>query len=239
LDAVSRFKKATADFERNQYLHNEGVIADVEFEDFVFKRNQAELAIALIRETQMSQWQSQLNSYEVELMRIEADAGELEKDKKDLIVRSPVTGTVQNMAGIYSGSFIYPNQELASISPDTSLIIEVFVTPYDIGLLQKVMPVKFQVDAFNYSQWGLASGKILEVSNDVHMIDGKPLFKVQCSLDDNYLQLKNGYRGYLRKGMTLRARFLVAQRTLYQLLYDKVEDWIDPNAVNHDIPAVR
>ena len=29
----------------------------------------------------------------------------------------------------------------------------------------------------------------------------------------------------------MRARFIVTQRTLWQLLYDKIEDWLDPNAV--------
>jgi HlyD family secretion protein len=29
--------------------------------------------------------------------------------------------------------------------------------------------------------------------------------------------------------MTLQARFMVAERTLWQLLYDKVDDWMNPN----------
>jgi HlyD family secretion protein len=30
--------------------------------------------------------------------------------------------------------------------------------------------------------------------------------------------------------MTLRARFIVAERSLWQLLYDKVDDWMNPAA---------
>lgn len=124
---------------------------------------------------------------------------------------------------------VFANQDLAQISPDTSLIVESFVNPNDIGLLQKNMPVRFQVDAFNYNQWGLATGKVLEISNDVHIVNERPVFKVKCLLDKEYLQLKNGYKGYLKKGMTLQARFMVTERTLWQLLYDKVDDWINPN----------
>lgn len=29
--------------------------------------------------------------------------------------------------------------------------------------------------------------------------------------------------------MTFTARFTVAERSLYQLLYDKVDDWVNPN----------
>lgn len=238
-EAVSRYEKATLEFDRSKVLHSQSVIADADFEDFGFKLNQAELALTVMKQTQMSQWQSQLSSYTADLNRIESEAEQLKEDKRNLVIRSPISGTVQNLAGIYPGSLVYPNQELALISPDTSLIVEVFVSPHDVGLLKPGLPVKFQADAFSYSQWGLGSGKILEISNDVHVIDGKPVFKAQCSLSKNYLELKNGYKGYLRKGMTMRARFIVARRTLYQLLYDKIDDWLDPNTVNQTIAAER
>jgi len=41
--------------------------------------------------------------------------------------------------------------------------------------------------------------------------------------------LKNGYEGKLKKGVTLQARFVVTERSLWQLLYDKVDDWVNPN----------
>ena len=39
---------------------------------------------------------------------------------------------------------------------------------------------------------------------------------------------KNGYKGDISKGMTLTARFLIANRSLWQLLYDKVDNWLNP-----------
>lgn len=232
MESLSRYEKFKLEFNRNLILHQEKVIADAEFEDFRFKLDQADLALTLLKQTQLSQWQSQLSNHTAELLRIESDKEQLVMEKNNLIIRSPVTGAVQNLAGIYKGSLVHPNQELALISPDTSLIVEVLVAPNDIGLLRFQMPVKFQIDAFSYRHWGLASGRILEISNDVHVLDGKPVFKIKCSLTENYLELKNGYRGYLKKGMTMKARFIVTQRTLWQLLYDKVEDWLDPNAVS-------
>jgi len=35
-----------------------------------------------------------------------------------------------------------------------------------------------------------------------------------------------------KKGMTLQARFIVTKRSLWQLLYDKVDDWANPNIRN-------
>lgn len=60
------------------------------------------------------------------------------------------------------------------------------------------------------------------------MIDQKPVFKIRCKIKEEFLQLKNGVKGKIKKGMTVNARFLLAERTLYDLLYDNVNDWLNP-----------
>ncbi|GHT22645.1 hypothetical protein AGMMS4957_13110 [Bacteroidia bacterium] len=45
------------------------------------------------------------------------------------------------------------------------------------------------------------------------------------------LQLKNGYKGNLKKGMTLTGRFYLTDRSLWQLLFDKVDNWVNPKIV--------
>jgi multidrug resistance efflux pump len=229
LEAKTRYNKAKADYNRNYKLHRERVIADVEFEQYQFELARSKNDLKVLRENQLVQWQSELRTYERELLDLRAQLSQVQKEKENLVIRAPVTGTLQNLAGIYVGSHVFANQELGQISPDTNLIAEAFVKPNDIGLIQVNMPVRFQVDAFNYNQWGLATGKVIEISNDIHIIDNQPVFKVRCSLDQEYLQLKNGYKGYLKKGMTLQARFMVTERTLWQLLYDKMDDWLNPN----------
>ena len=228
-ESTTRFKKVQIDYNRNLKLHTEAVIADAEFENITFELDKATNDLELVHQNQMSQWQNELRILERELLDLEGQLAQLLREKENLTIKSPVSGSIQNIAGIYSGSMVFANQDLAQISPDTSLIVESFVNPNDIGLLQKNMPVRFQIDAFNYNQWGLGTGKVLEISNDVHIVNERPVFKVKCLLDKEYLQLKNGYKGYLKKGMTLQARFMVTERTLWQLLYDKVDDWINPN----------
>ncbi len=89
-----------------------------------------------------------------------------------------------------------------------------------------------QISAFNYNQWGLLTGKIIEISNDIQLVKEQPIFKVKCALDQDFLKLKNGYPAKFKKGMTLHARFMVTKRSLWQLLYDKVDDWVNPNIKN-------
>lgn len=98
----------------------------------------------------------------------------------------------------------------------------------DIGLIKKGQLVRVQVDAFNYNQWGTLTGKVLDIDNNVTQHNSDIFFKVRCLLEDNSLSLKNGYKAAVSKGMTLTARFIIARRSLYQLLFDKVDNWLNP-----------
>ncbi|MEJ5265646.1 MAG: HlyD family secretion protein, partial [Bacteroidales bacterium] len=40
--------------------------------------------------------------------------------------------------------------------------------------------------------------------------------------------LKNGIKGYLKKEMTVKARFIVTNRSLFQILYQKTDKWLNP-----------
>jgi HlyD family secretion protein len=119
-------------------------------------------------------------------------------------------------------------QKVCLVSPDTALVAEVMVLPKDIGWLSVGNKVHLQIDAFNYTDWGMVSGKILEISNDFQLTNQTPVFKVRCTLDKQVLTLNNGIKGILKKGMTLNARFFVAERSLMQLITDKANNWLNP-----------
>jgi HlyD family secretion protein len=77
---------------------------------------------------------------------------------------------------------------------------------------------------------GFATGKIPTIVNDVQMINNTPMFKVFCTLNQDFLQLKSGFKGQLKKGMLVNARFEITERTLFDLLYDKMDDWVNPSS---------
>jgi HlyD family secretion protein len=54
------------------------------------------------------------------------------------------------------------------------------------------------------------------------------MFKVKCTFKSPTLMLKNGVKGQLKKGMSLQARFILTRRSLFQLLFDRTDDWINP-----------
>jgi HlyD family secretion protein len=153
------------------------------------------------------------------------------ESKSRFVIIAPVSGTLLNIKQQETGSFVTAGTVLAQISPNTELLVECYVSPADIGLIKEQDTAKYQIDAYDYSQWGLASGKVIEIGKDIEFLEDQSVFKVRCSLDQKYLLLKNGFRGNLKKGMTLNANFKLSRRTLFELLYDKMNDWLNP-AIN-------
>jgi HlyD family secretion protein len=90
------------------------------------------------------------------------------------------------------------------------------------------MPVRLLIDAFNYSDWGFINGAVVEIPDDYAVINNRPVFRTVVKLEATELALQSGTRRQLKKGMTLRARFVVAERSLWQLLRDDINDWLNP-----------
>ncbi len=229
-DLQTRFEKTKVDYLRNEKLYNKGVVAKVEYEESAFEHQLAANNLKQYKKQQKNNWQSTVTDYKNSIRELEGGLTQLEQNQKELVITAPIDGVLKNVVGVEPGSLIVGGGAIAEISPDTGLIVECYLSPSDIGLVSENKPVNFQIDAFNYNQWGLATGKILEISKDIDVINEAPVFKVRCAIDQGHLQLKNGFEGHFNKGMTLSARFQLTERTLYDLLYDKVDDWLNPSS---------
>lgn len=220
--------KAKSDFEMNKTLYDQHVISKKEFMDRKYDFERAQSAYNGIVEQQLANWEDDLGRYQVESGRLGSESRQFRKEKEYNSIRAPVSGTLQQFSGKYAGGTLQQGELVGVISPDASLVAECYLSPKDIGYIRAGMPVKFQVDAFDYNEWGLLEGKVLSVDNDFVMSGNQPMFKVKCSMAGNFLQLKNGVKGELKKGMSLRARFILTRRSLFQLLFDKTDKWINP-----------
>lgn len=221
-------KKIKKELDADQYLYKEKVIARRELNAKEYEMNRLVAEFESIFQRQLSQWQAELNKHRFDLKQLQSEAKQLTQQKTYYEIKAPIGGNIQQIVGKYEGSYVQIGETLGIISPDSNLIAECYVSPNDIGLLRKNMTVSFQIDAFNYNEWGLVQGKITDIARDFVVLNEKPIFKVKCQLDKKTLQLKNGYTAPLKKGLTFRARFVVTKRSLYQLLYDKTDDWLNP-----------
>lgn len=221
--------KAEKEYVRHKTLFDKQVISQEEYENYYYQYESQKNELASLVESQRSTWQADLNSYRNQYDEMNSMLKQERKGRDLYVVRSPVTGTVDQFSGIYRGSSLQAGQSIAVVSPDSTLCLEIYVTPRDIGFMQVGMPVNVQVESFNYNQWGTLPGRVKEISSDF-LTDGQgaSYYKVKCAVERDYLELKNGRRGYLKKGMTVNAHFLVTRRSLFDLLYQKMDSWVNP-----------
>lgn len=225
----TRYQKAKQDFDRNIALYKKEIIAKVEFENSKFEYDLAISNSNQLQQQQRNTWQASLTEYKNSLLEFESNQTQLQDNKSQYIVTAPITGILINAMSLEKGSFLSSGQPFVDISPNTNLLVECFISPQDIGLLKVNNQVNFQIDAYNYNQWGLANGNITDIGKDIVFIENTSVFKVRCHINEKALKLKNGFTGELKKGMTLNAQFKLAERTLFDLLYDKVDDWVNPS----------
>ncbi|MDR0788388.1 MAG: HlyD family efflux transporter periplasmic adaptor subunit [Gemmatimonadota bacterium] len=182
----------------------------------------------LIVERYRGSWQERLEQLQLERARALEDYSMLAEDSVLRVIRAPVTGTLEEIASVSPGSYVSEGQQLAVISPSAELVAEVYLSPRDIGLLDRDTPARLLVDAFPWRDWGHLTGHVSEFPEDYLMVGDRAVFRTIVALDDTDLKLSNGFRREVRKGMTFRARFMVAERSLWQLLRDDVNRWVNP-----------
>ncbi|MCH7412111.1 HlyD family secretion protein [Belliella sp. R4-6] len=233
-DLKEQFELSKKEFKRSETLFQSGAIAEAEFDRTKQVYESSKNGLLASYSQQAALWQSNLNQIRLQLQDLKSKEAQINEEIKFYTIESPVDGFIQDLRQLFPGASVSSGETLAEITPDGELIAEVFVEPKDIGFINPNTPVKFQVDAFNYNEWGFLEGTIESISNDIFIqSDGKPYFKIRCELPREEMTLKNGYSGQLLKGMTVQARFSFTRRRIINLLFDKVDDWVNPNIASN------
>lgn len=227
----SKVSLAQINYNRNKSLFDKDVIAKMEFEKHQFELRFANQALNSFIKQQKATWESQKRDLEERVKNLNGTVSKIEVEENNYFIIAPTSGTIESFNGLQIGSFINASQSIATISPIDNLIVENNVSSNDIGLIKKYQNVKFQMDAFNYNQWGLLEGKVIDIDKNITIQDNQAFFKVRCSLNSKNIHLKSGYRTQVSKGMTLTTRYTIAKRSLYELLFDKVDDWLNPKQI--------
>lgn len=82
-------------------------------------------------------------------------------------LRAPVAGVVQQLAVHTIGGVVTPAQQLLVLVPlDSRLEIVATVPNREIGFIHAGQPAEIKVNAFDYTQYGLLHGRVVDVSRD-------------------------------------------------------------------------
>lgn len=229
----SKISQAQNNYNRNKALFDKEVIATAEYEKYLYELRFAKQGLQSFVNQQKSTWENQKRELQERMKNLKGTVAKIKVEENNYVLLAPTSGTIENFTGLQVGSYVNASQPIATISPADNLIAESTVSPNDIGLIKKNQVVKFKIDAFNYNQWGLLDGKVIEVDNNITLQGNQAFFKVRCSFNTKKMQLKSGYKTQVSKGMTLTTCYIITHRSLFDLLFDKVDDWLNPKIVNH------
>lgn len=123
---------------------------------------------------------------------------------------------------------VQAGEKICTISSGDKLTGECFISTKDIGQLKIGQQARLELDAFSDKYFGSLNACICSIDNDFIVMDKMAVFKVQCNLHDRIIRLPNGYSGEVKKGMSFQARFVVARRSIWQLLGQGLNDRLNP-----------
>lgn len=230
----SKVSQAQINYNRNKGLYDKSIIAKVEYEKYEYELRSANEALKSYVSEQKSTWENQKRDLEERVKNLSGSIEKLKVEENNYVIIAPISGTIENFSGLQMGSFLNAAQSIATISAVDHLIVESMVSPNDIGLINNHQKVKFQFDAFNYNQWGLLEGEVIDIDHNISVQDNQSFFRVRSALNSTEMKLKSGYKTNVSKGMTLTTRYIITRRSLFDLLFDKVDDWLNPKQLSID-----
>ncbi len=230
-------RKACRELDRYEGLYRAGLISVKEYDDLVFTAEKAGKEVENFKSQSLSKWQSD-HHRQADLVRdLQAGIRDVREQLRLTTVYAPATGSMVEFNGIFEGSAVHAGSIIGVLSPESGLIGEFYVSPGDMAYIRVGQEVQLHLDAFNSREWGIIPGRIYEISSDVLIVDRHPVYRVKCSLGKTEMRLRNGYSAGIKKGMTFQARCMVARRTLFQLLADKAENWLNPVKYRREFPV--
>jgi multidrug resistance efflux pump len=222
---------------RNKQLLAIKVVAARDFEESSYQANAARVERETLNHQTLARWQTDRVEKQHELEQLESEAGQLAAERNLYSVKAPLDGAVVGLEGVVEGSYVQSGQRIGDISPTSDFVVDVSVPPKDIGRIFIGQPVNIQVDAYPYTIWGLLPGRAIRISADyVQESESNGAFKVIVHPDRDYLRTRGGLTGSLKKGMTANARFFVARRSLWELVYQSMDDLFNPALKNDSLP---
>jgi HlyD family type I secretion membrane fusion protein len=165
----------------------------------------------------------------LELGKITEQLRELVAEQQALVERqgrsdlkAKVAGVVINLPQTAEGAVIPPGGTVAEIVPSgQNLVMEVMLTPRDIGFVTEGQRAMVKIDAFDYSRFGSIEGRVKRVSPTSSKMkeNGAPFYKVEIALASPYV---GEARRRLMPGMTGEADIATGHKSVMQYLLKPV-----------------
>jgi membrane fusion protein, adhesin transport system len=174
------------------------------------------------------EWRSSILA---ELARARAERDQLSEMRnrllatlRNLVVRAPVDGIVQDLAVTTAGQSVGSNQPLMKLVPTgQGLVIEARVANRDIGYLRVGQPAKIKVLAYDFLRYGMLSGEVERIAADatVDRSSGALTYEIAIRTDGDTLPA-GGTPVSVVPGMAVEVDLLAGERTILSYLTDRI-----------------
>jgi adhesin transport system membrane fusion protein len=135
-------------------------------------------------------------------------------------IKSPVRGTVKRLLVNTVGAVVQPGEEVVEVVPlDDTLILEVQITPKDIGFLRPGQPATVKFTAYDFSIYGGLEAEVSQIGAD-SVIDekGNAFFRVRVRT----LKPNMGPNLPIIPGMVAQVNILTGKKTVLSYLLKPV-----------------
>ena len=148
--------------------------------------------------------------------------------KEWMTLRSPVAGTVQQLATHTVGGVVTAAQPVMVIVPDDGQMeVEAMIQNKDIGFVKTGQDVVLKIESFPYTRYGYLSGTVKNVSFDA-IADEKAglVFAALIALDRNHLVI-DGQKVELTAGMNVTAEIKTGKRRVIDYIFSPLQTTVD------------
>ena len=173
-----------------------------------------------IRESELNvrnQARSELSETRAKLSSLEQGQVALADRVKLSEVRSPVRGTVNTLMANTVGGVVQPGKEILEIVPaDDTLLLEVQVSPRDIGFLHDGQKAEVKFTAYDFVIYGGLEGRVEQIgANTVTDERGNAYYVVKVRTASNHV---GDHSRPIIPGMLAEVHVLTGSRTLLHYL---------------------
>ena len=191
----------------------------------------AEAAVAEAESRQVGLEREQRSLVLAELAEAEAERDRLAEARRrteallrNMVVRAPVDGIVQELAVTTPGQSVGSNQPIMKLVPTGGgLVIEARVDNQDVGYVRVGQDATVKVRAFDFLRYGTLDGRVERIAADASVDPDSNTYPYRIIVRTERADLGDGeHRLAVVPGMIVDVDLRVAERTVLSYLTDRI-----------------
>ena len=209
--------------------------ADIELVEHKIERERATGKTAIAR---FQQERQKLLQQRVEVTNqiatTDREIAQIGTDLQPTPIVAPIAGTIQQLALRNNNQVVHPGDSLAKILPTgTPLQVKAYVALADIGKVNVGQTVKMRVSACPYTENGILTGKVIDISADAKSIDKNAATQsaniYEVTIAPATTSLGTGQTTcQTRSGMEGRVDIITKQETVLNFMLSKARLLLNP-----------